>query len=95
MKGYSRSQWEKWIKEQSASGISIAEYCRQKKISDKGFYNWRSRLRENNQSKGSFVEISHSQERNYKLILSSGIEVRVPENFKEESLKRLIEVLEC
>ena len=41
---FMREQWSDWIAEQSGSGLSVREFCRQKKLGPKSFYRWRKKL---------------------------------------------------
>lgn len=39
-----RQRWRTLIDEQSASGLAVAEFCRQRSISPGSFYRWRGKL---------------------------------------------------
>lgn len=41
-----KNLWKKRIKEQTASGMSMAAWCRQNQITKSAFYYWKKRLRE-------------------------------------------------
>ena len=43
---HSREQWQAWIDEQKASGLSEAAFCEQKGISQKRLGHWKRRLRQ-------------------------------------------------
>jgi hypothetical protein len=38
--------WREVIREQEASGLSIAGFCRQRGVGQASFYNWRAKLRQ-------------------------------------------------
>jgi len=53
------SQWQKIIKDQELSAQSVASYCREQRLSEKSFYAWRKRLKEETPSSlKDFVEVS-------------------------------------
>ena len=39
-----REQWRKLIAEAARSGISVREFCRQRRVTEPQFYTWRARL---------------------------------------------------
>jgi putative transposase len=43
---HSREQWQAWINEQKASGLSEAAFCEQKDINRKRFSHWKRQLRQ-------------------------------------------------
>lgn len=43
---FTQQQWLDWIEEQSRSGLSVTEFCRQKNVGQKSFYLWRKKLAE-------------------------------------------------
>lgn len=40
----SKSDWRKLIQQQVKSGLSVKTFCKQHRINDGGFYQWRKRL---------------------------------------------------
>ena len=42
---HSREQWQELIAEQEQSGVTIAEFCRLQDVGPASFYQWRKRLR--------------------------------------------------
>jgi transposase-like protein len=47
-----RTQWQALVNQQSASGLSIANFCRVHKLSQSSFYKWKSTFRQ--EPKGFF-----------------------------------------
>ncbi len=63
--GLERSDyWREVIREQEASGLSIAAFCRQRGVGQASFYNWRVKLRQQddpaNRQAAKFVPIELS-----------------------------------
>jgi transposase-like protein len=56
--------WREVIREQEASGLSIAAFCRQRGVGQASFYNWRAKLRQQddpaNRQAAKFVPIELS-----------------------------------
>lgn len=42
----SRDEWRRVIAEQAGSGMSIAAYCRQRRVPEASFFAWRRKLRD-------------------------------------------------
>ena len=84
-------RWRKIVKEQSSSGMSAEGWCRGKGINKNQFYYWRSRLAKLEPEEGRFVEVSGGEP--LEVIVGEKLRVRIPSNFEERSLKRLLEVL--
>ena len=55
-------QWAEVVKQQEASGLSVAAYCRQEGIKRWKFFGWRRRVRDRDQSTGEFVPMSFREE---------------------------------
>jgi hypothetical protein len=55
-------RWRKIIREQRASGLSVAEFCRRARVSTWSFYSWRLRLRAERQAEDKFVEVQAARE---------------------------------
>jgi len=41
-----RTQWQALVNQQSTSGLSIANFCREHKLSQSSFYKWKSTFRQ-------------------------------------------------
>jgi hypothetical protein len=50
-------RWRKIIRDQQASGLSVAEYCRRARVSAWSLYCWRRRLRAEPKAAAKFVEV--------------------------------------
>jgi hypothetical protein len=89
-----RSLWEKHIDNWDKSGLSQRAYCDKQKLNLGTFTYWRKQLRRDEQQ-NSFVEIGKSQESTYfELKTKSGTTIRVPPNFNENELTRLLQVVQ-
>jgi transposase-like protein len=81
-----REQWQQRISEQEKSGQSARAYCREHKVNEHAFYQWRQRL--NAAPSGGPVRFAlieavqtpaaHQLEPVVELILNSGERLRIP-----------------
>ena len=85
------NQWQKHLAAQEQSGKSVSAYCRERRIDPKRLYYWKSR----SQGKADFVEISRPGQKSFELTIRDGITLSIPEHFKADELRRLLEVLGC
>jgi len=60
-----RRRWQRLLAEQAGGGLSVAEFCRRRKLSQASFYQWRRKLqaatappRSNSRPAGQFVPVS-------------------------------------
>ncbi len=90
-----REQWNKWMTEQSSSGLSIPQWCRERAIDTRKFYYWRERLGSTGSDvgKGSFVRVDRTEP--VELLIGDDVRLRIPANFDQQTVKRLLEVLRC
>ena len=75
-----RDQWRERIAEQSLSGISIKQFCKDRDIAEHAFYAWRRRLRETEPVRFALVDRtagSHAPEWKLELTLLSGERLRI------------------
>jgi hypothetical protein len=100
-------RWRKIIGEQQTSGLSVAEYCRQAKLSAWSLYCWRRRLRVERKATAQFVEVKVAR-RNAEASAEgrspepSGVELHLPGSrcvmvrpgFDRQTLQALLQVLE-
>jgi hypothetical protein len=71
----SGEQWREIIAEQPASGLSIAAFCRGRRVPEASFYAWRRKLRaEVAPDRATFAEVKIAPE---PATVSSGIELRL------------------
>ena len=93
---YSREEWSSWIGEQEGSSLSVVEFCRRKKLSEKSFYLWRRKLRgEQRPGQGmaaeSFLPVSIVETASIEITLPCGATVRLPND--EALLQRVLKLL--
>jgi transposase-like protein len=75
-----RELWRQRIAQQTKSGQSIRAFCRERGLSEPGFYAWRQRLRTGSQVRFALVETKAAAEVAVpiELILASGDRLRIP-----------------
>jgi hypothetical protein len=102
MRWRSREAAEELVSEFEASGLSRKQFCEQRGLSlgTLDLYRKRRRLAESGvEPKGRLVRVKLSAERmqggsGLQLVLGSGLRVEVGASFDEETLKRLLAVIE-
>jgi hypothetical protein len=100
-------RWRKIIREQQASGLSVAEYCRQAGVSAWSLYCWRRRLRVERRTAAKFVEVKVTRgnaeaSAEGRSPEPSGVELHLPglrcvmvrPGFDKQTLLALLQVLE-
>ena len=101
-------QWPKWrglVSEQTASGQSVAVFCRERGIREWQLYEWKKRLRREEEAQFLSVEVKPSEPvvEAVPLVPSKAIEVRLPKRyslmvepgFDAGHLRALLSVLEA
>ena len=85
--------WQEVVRRQQASGLSIAQFCRQEGLAQASFYNWRKKLATDRDS--LFLELQLPQLNNAAAceIVLPDCRVVVPPGFDADSLSRLLDVL--
>lgn len=100
--------WRKAIREAARSGVSIREFCRQRRLTVSQFYWWQRRLRpfqepavrgKRNEpgSAASFALVSPDgggTEAGVELVLQDGRRLRIHKGVDEETLRRVLTSLE-
>jgi hypothetical protein len=100
--------WQKTIREAVRSGISIREFCRQRRLKESQFYWWQHRLkagREERQRRqrssgnphASFALVSDqagTMDAGIELLLGDGRQLRIRQGVKEETLRAVLAALE-
>ena len=96
-RGDAEAHWRRLFEEWAGSGLSKATFCRQKGISQWGFYFWAKRLREQSRAgRVAFARVEASSGGSAMGIvirLSAGLAIELDSGFDEESLRRLLRVV--
>ena len=95
--------WQKHILQWERSDLSQAGYCREHRLSECSFGEWRRKLKAElngnmpqSSSQPQFVELSRSSTSAATMKIERGeFTIHVPANFEASELRRLLEVLEC
>ena len=95
-----RKFWENHLRAWQASGLSQAGYCREHGLSDKSFVYWKKRLVPARVAV-SLVEVPRYQaapmlcaSRPLRLMLGNRYGIEIEQGFDEQTLERLLRVLE-
>ena len=101
-------QWSKWrglVSEQVASGQSVAVFCRERGIREWQLYEWKKRLRREQEAQFLAVEVNPSDlgVEAAALVRSQAIEIRLPKRyslmvepgFDATHLRALLSILEA
>lgn len=92
-----REYWRKLIVEQQASGQTARPFCRERGIGEGSFYQWRKRLRQENQAvrfallqtKAASAEAPAALE----LVLTSGERLRIGNQVSASALRLVLEAV--
>jgi transposase-like protein len=96
----SKKEWRRVIAAQERSGLTVREFAEGQGINPTTLYWWRSRLRR----EGRLVPVEVVEqdvpqggmgERCFEVQLDSAVTLRVPANFDEAELRRLVRALRC
>lgn len=94
------AEWEEMEKMRNASGLTVSEWCRQNGINLKTYYYRQKRMRQavcNELEVHDIVpleSVNDSEQKSEKIEISVGdVKITLPENFNEETLRRLLGVL--
>jgi hypothetical protein len=99
----SREVWAKRVAHWKASGLRAKEFARRQKLSEVSLKWWKWRLgaearkrsKKTVMSPLTFVEMTTAMQREpLEIVLAGGARVRVPQDFDEAMLGRLLDVLE-
>lgn len=92
--------WKDKVNEFNRSGMTQKEFCLKHELSYWSFNSWKRRI-ESSSEENSLVEIIpktisclSAPEESFEIILSDKIRIKIPDNFSEENLSRIIKVLE-
>ena len=102
-----RLYWRRILGEAATSGISVREFCRQRRLNQMQFYRWRRMLTPGGQERrveppvererGSFALVSEEVEAmaaDLELVLRDGRRLRIGRGVEEESLRAVLAALE-
>lgn len=96
-----RKKWGKIIKEYETTGLSQAEWCRQKKTNQRTFNNWYRKLKSNNckkDAKEKWMEVKIKKtipkQIDFPLIVKIGTaEITVNSDFNADHLLQVVRIL--
>ena len=100
--------WQRTIREAARSGMSIREFCRQRRLKESQFYWWQHKLRADLQERptrgqgvtrgvASFALVSDEPEATdagIELVLSGGRRLRIRKGVDEETLRAVLAAVE-
>ncbi len=102
-----RLYWRRILEEAATSGISMREFCRQRRLKETQFYWWRRMLKSGGQERrverpvererGSFALVSEevgAMTADLELVLRDGRRLRIGRGVEEESLRAVLAALE-
>ena len=90
--------WREQIAEHERSGLSVPEFCKERRIVEQSFYVWRKRLREQGPMRFALVETAPAEreprmEAGLELVLARGERLRIGAGADLMLLRRVLEVL--
>jgi hypothetical protein len=77
-----------------ASGLSVRQFAARENLEVQRLYRWRAQLGSATTRGAAFVEINPLPVAMIEVVLRSGDSLRVPKGFDEETLRRLLAILE-
>ena len=100
--------WQRTIGEAARSGMSIREFCRQRRLRESQFYWWQRKLKAGRQERkiakpgmhggaASFALVSEGEGTmlaGLELVLRDGHRLRISQGVKEETLRAVLAALE-
>jgi hypothetical protein len=99
--------WQKTIREAARSGVSIREFCRQRRLKESQFYWWQHKLKVGrqgrmrrpggNRAEASFALVSNEPEGTdggIELVLGDGRRLRIRKGVDEETLRAVLAAVE-
>jgi len=93
-------QWQQWIQEWRASGLSVRGFCLRRGLAQASFYGWRRKLERRAAQPATFIPLhiladaGPAPGRALEVILAGGRSVRVPPGFDRATLRQVLAVLE-
>ena len=97
-KGERVSNWQKLVKEQAQSNLSVGDFCRGHQINPQRFYLWRQRFntQPHSSSQNSFLELvpsSKNKESGIRLRVDQGLSIELDCGFDPSTLRQIISLL--
>ena len=92
-------QWQRWLDQWRASGLSVRAFCARHRLPTPTFYAWRRRLQRRAAEPAPFLPVHvvpdtpPQQARPFEVVLADGPVVRVPAGFDPAALRQLLAVL--
>jgi hypothetical protein len=100
-------EWRGTIREAACSGLSIREFCRQRRVKERQFYWWRQKLQQDGargrrrlsgeKERASFALVSEegvALEPGIELVLGDGRRLRIQKGVDEETLRAVLSAVE-
>ena len=94
------SLWRTRINEVEKNGYEIRRYCLDRKLREKSYYYWRSRIRDKENESNGFTKLSFSSSENKKgssagfsVLFESGISIIPEPHFSEAEFLRAVKLL--
>jgi hypothetical protein len=93
-------QWQQWIQQWQASGLSVRAFCARHRLAEPRFYAWRRLLRQRQRHSTGFVPVrvlatpEPAAEHVLEIVLAGGRRLRVGPGFDAATLRHLLTVLE-
>lgn len=104
---HKEQHWRELLQRWQASGLSVADFCRQEQLAPAAFYAWRRTLRQRDQPVPvprdaptvTFVPLHvrpepHTDRAALELVLGNGRVLRIPTGCSLDSMRALLAVLE-
>jgi len=92
------SYWQKLVKEQAQSSLSVTDFCRDQKINRQRFYLWRQRFQSQSTGPvtGAFLELvssSKNGESGIRLRIDQALSIELDCGFDPATLRQVISVV--
>jgi transposase-like protein len=91
-RGEVAERWRTIIAEQARSGLSVAEFCRRRELTQVSFYPWCRKLQNAEACKASFIPVTLTGTVPVSIELPCGAVVRVPPE-DDQALTRILTLL--
>jgi len=89
-------KWQELIRQQGQSKLSVSAFCREHRVSDQSFYNWRKRLSASEPVRFALVEAGApvtNDNAPVELILAGGDRLRIAPGIDTATLRTVLSVL--